>query len=340
MTKPVTAVALLTLFEDGRFRLDDPVSRYLANWKEQEVWVSGSGPAMVTEKSRRPVTVRDMLRHTAGLTYGNALSYMGTGESPHPVDRIYREKGVTLDRNISMAEFVRRINQVPLRYHPGDAWTYSMASDVCGALVEAIADEPFDKYLSRRVLDPLGMKETGFSVRPESAARFAALYKRTPDNKAELLDDPAKSEHLLHPQFCSGGGGLVGTIDDYFRFAEMLRNDGEYAGARILAPRTVRLMLANHLPGNRDIATMSQGLLVEQGNEGVGFGLGIATTFDPIASGSIADGDAYWGGVGSQVFWIDRKAELTVIFLTQVTPPRSYDFRGQLRNIVYSSLID
>ena len=295
---------------------------------------------MVTAPSKRAVTIRDMLRHTSGLTYGNTLLAAGTPESLHPVDEAYAANGVSLRTDQSMSEFVDRVSRVPLRHQPGEGWSYSLASDVCGALVEAIAREPFADVLRKRVLGPLGMHDTDFSVPADKAERLASNYTLDADRNLKLIDDAQTSPYLKAPVFCSGGGGLVGTTRDYHKFCEMLRRGGEYEGTRILAPRTVRMMLTNQLPGGQDIDSISQGIVVEHGNAGVGFGLGIATCFDPVKTGTLADGDAYWAGVASTLFWIDQQAGLSVIFMTQLTPPYFYDFRNPLRSLVYSSLAD
>lgn len=340
MTKPVTAVALMALFEEGRFRLDDPVHWYLPAFKKQRVYVSGAGEAMITEEPHRKLTIRDMLRHSAGLTYGKALMPLAPGEVVHPVEQAYIDNKVNLKRDVPMMEFVERIAKVPLLFHPGEGWTYSMASDVAGALVEAISGQPFDSFLQQRIFDPLGMKDTGFNVSDAQVDRLAAAYVRNEAGELKLFEDPQQSIYRKPATFCSGGGGLVSTTPDYFRFCEMIRLGGELEGARILSPRTIRLMLSNHLPGGADIASLDKNLWQERGNEGVGYGLGFATVFDPVKSGTIADHDVYWSGFHNTLFWIDRAAGLSVIFMVQFLPTRIYDFRGPLRSLVYSSLAD
>lgn len=340
MTKPLTATALMILLEEGRFRLDDPVRAFLPAFRNARVYVSGAGQDMVTEPARRPLTVRDMLRHTAGLTYGHALEPMRPDETVHPVEQAYLDAKVDLARNVPMMTFVDRIAQVPLLYHPGEGWTYSMASDVGGALVEAISGQRYEVFLRERVLGPLQMHDTDFSVPDGKADRFAASYRRGRDGRLVLFDDPETSAYRAVPEFCSGGGGLVGTTPDYFRFCEMIRRGGELDGERILSPRAVRLMTTNHLPGGADIAGMSRNLFQERGNDGVGYGLGFAMTFDPVKSGTLADNDVFWAGFHCTLFWVDPIADLSVVFMTQFMPARVYDFRGPLRSLVYSSLAD
>lgn len=340
MTKPVTAVALMMLFEEGHFQLNDPVARYLPGFRESRVWVADGGDDMQTVPAKRPITVRDLLSHTSGLTYGNTLKGVGIGESAHPVDRAYAKEGVELGGRQTLSEFAAKVARVPLLYQPGEGWMYSVASDLCGALVESISGQRFDQFLAERIFGPLGMRDTGFSVPAAKLSRFAACYRRSSDKRLVLSDDPQTSSYGTPPQFLSGGGGLVSTISDYYRFCEMLRRGGALDGVRLLAPRTLRLMSSNHLPGRCDIAQATRGLLAEPGNEGVGYGLGFATTIDAVAAGSLGQGDIYWAGVASTTFWVDPNADLVVIFMTQLTPARLYNFRGQLRSLVYSALQD
>jgi CubicO group peptidase (beta-lactamase class C family) len=340
MSKPITSVALMTLFEEGRFRLSDPVSSVLPEWREQRVWVSGEGDQMLTEAAKRPVTFRDLLSHTGGITYGNALAALGAEQSVHPVDQVYRKLRVRRERDETLSEFAKKLGQVPLRYQPGERWMYSLSTDVCGALVEALSGMSFDRFLQERIFEPLGMRDTSFSVAPEKLSRFAACYRRGDDKRLELADDPQTSPYREHPRFLSGGGGLTSTIADYHRFAEMLRRGGELDGAHILAPRTLRLMRQNHLAGGQDLTQLAIGAFSETANEGIGFGLGFAATIDPVVAGSLSQGDFYWGGAASTIFWVDPSADLVVIFMTQLIPSRTFDFRAQLKSLVYSALDD
>jgi CubicO group peptidase (beta-lactamase class C family) len=338
MTKPITSVALMTLYEQGYFQLNDPVSRYVPSWKEHRVWTSGEGDVMQTEPAHRPVSFRDVLSHTAGLTYGGGLPGVGI---QHPIDKIYRELKVrSVGGADSMQVFMDKLGQVPLRYQPGTAWMYSLATDVCGALVEIISGKPFAQYLKEVIFEPLGMTDTAFSVAPEKVERFAANYQRGPDKKLKLIDDPARSDFTKEPGFKSGGGGLTGTSADYMRFCEMLRRGGELDGARILGPRTIELMHMNHLPGGKDLTQLALGSFSETANEGVGFGLGFASTMSQVQTGTLGAGDYYWGGAASTIFWIDPKEDLSVVFMTQLMPSGTFNFRGQLKSIIYSAIID
>jgi CubicO group peptidase (beta-lactamase class C family) len=340
MSKPITSVALMSLYERGNFQLNDPVSRFFPAWKDQRVWVSGRGADMKTEAPNRPVTMRDMLCHTGGLTYGAQLVALGAPDDGHPVDAAYAAAGVRRGKGETLMEFMDKLAKAPLRYQPGERWMYSLSTDVCGALVEKISGQRFDRYLEETIFGPLGMKDTSFVVAPEKEARFCANYRRAPDKTLQLIDDPARSEYLTEPSFFSGGGGLTGTTEDYLRFCEMVRRGGELDGARVLGPRTVALMHLNHLKDGKDLTQMAIGGFSETANEGVGFGLGFATTLDRVKSGSIAAGDFYWGGAASTIFWVDAEADLTVVFMTQLMPSGAFNFRGQLKSIIYSSIVE
>jgi CubicO group peptidase (beta-lactamase class C family) len=332
MTKPITSVALMTLYEQGHFQLNDPVSRFLPSWKDQKVWVSGDGDDMQLKAPDQPMTFRHVLSHTGGLTYG---------AGNHPVDKVYQKLGVNRDRSESLGSFVEKLAKVPLRYEPGTRWMYSLSTDVCGALVEAISRMPFDRYLRLNVFEPLGMVDTAFHVPPEKQARFAANYQREPDKTLRLIDDPqGASQYLRKPLFFSGGGGLVSTTADYLRFCEMLRRGGELDGKRILGSRTIDLMRKNHLAGGKDLASMALGAFSETAYEGVGFGLGFASTLGEVEAGTLGAGDYYWGGAASTIFWVDPKEDLEVIFMTQLMPSATFNFRGQLKNIIYSAIVD
>ena len=331
MTKPITSVALMQLYEQGRFQLNDPVSRFIPEWRGHRVWVSGDGAGMQTAEPNRPMTMRHVLSHSGGLTYG-ALD--------HPVDRVYRELGVMRGYGETLEGFAQKLAKVPLRYQPGERWMYSLSTDVCGYLVQAISGKRFDHYLRENIFEPLGMRDTAFFVDSRKLDRFAANYQREPDKSLKLIDDPERSTYLREPTFFSGGGGLTGTTADYFRFVEMLRRGGELDGARILGPRTIELMHMNHLAGGKDLVQLALGGFSETANEGVGFGLGFAMTLGQVATGSLGDGDYYWGGAASTIFWIDPKEDMTVIFMTQLMPSGTFNFRGQLKNIIYSAIVE
>jgi CubicO group peptidase (beta-lactamase class C family) len=340
MTKPITAVALMMLYERGLFQLNDPAITILPELADQRVWLSGEGEAMITEPQTRPITIRDLLRHTAGLSYGGLLQTLGIPFPLSPIDKAYIAAGVRQNPGETLDDFIVNLGRTPLRYQPGDAWMYSLATDVCGALVQRLSGKPFDVFLKEEIFDPLGMVDTGFHVPPQKADRFAACYQRKPDALAALQDDPATSAYLKPPAFFSGGGGLVGTLSDYHRFCEALRRGGELDGVRLIGPRTLALMHRNHLPGGKSLSDLALDGFSETGNAGVGFGLGLAMTLDQMPAGSLGQHDYYWGGAASTIFWVDPAEHLVAIFLTQLLPSSTYAIRAQLRNMVYAAIVD
>jgi CubicO group peptidase (beta-lactamase class C family) len=340
MTKPIVSVALMTLMEQGRFELDDPVHRFIPEWKNHRVWVSGEGDSMVTEAPARPVSFRDVLSHTAGLTYGSMLAHLSGLPIEHPVDKAYDAIGVRRGDGETVDQFLEKLGRVPLRYHPGQRWQYSLATDVCGALVERVSGMPLEAYLKQAIFEPLGMVDTAFHVPADKADRFAANYMRMPDKSLRLSDDPTRSPYLKDPVFKSGGGGLVGTMADYVKFAEMLRAGGSLDGVRVIGTRTLDLMIHNHLKDNQDLTQMAIGGFSETSNAGIGFGLGFAMTIDQTLTGGLSSGDFYWGGAASTIFWADQEEDLSVVFMTQLMPSATFNFRGQLKSLVYSALED
>ena len=331
MTKPITSIALMQLYERGMFQLNDPVHRVIPAWRDQEVYVGGTGERIETRPPDAPMTFRHVLGHTAGLSYG---------ATNHPVDQRYRAEGVHREQGETLQTFVDKLARVPLHYTPGERWMYSCATDVCGHLVEALSGMPLDRYFEEHIFAPLGMKDTAFSVVSGKVERFAANYERGPDKTLKLLDDPRGSPYRVHPTFFSGGGGLTGTTADYLRFCEMLRRGGELEGQRILGPRTLRLMTRNHLAGGQDLTQMAEGAFSETAYEGVGFGLGFAMTLSEVGAGTLGAGDFYWGGAASTIFWVDPVEDLSAVFMTQLMPSATFNFRGQLKNIVYSAIVD
>lgn len=330
MSKPITSVALMQLYERGLFQLNDPVHRVVPAWRDHKVWVSGEGEGMELKAPDRPLTFRHILSHSGGITYGNG---------GHPVDRVYREYKVNRGSGETLTSFLEKLGKVPLRYEPGERWMYSLSTDVCGGLVEVLSGQSFDQYLRDNIFAPLGMKDTAFEVPAEQVDRFAANYRRNPDKTLDLVDDPQTSNYLKTPTFFSGGGGLVSTTADYSRFCEMLRRGGELDGERILGPRTIDLMRMNHLKGGQDLTQLAIGTFSETANEGVGFGLGFAMTLGQVAAGGMGNGDYYWGGAASTIFWVDPVEDLVVVFMTQLMPSATFNFRAQLKNIIYSAIV-
>ena len=333
MTKPVACVALLTLVEEGLIALDDPVSKHIPEWANLGVYSAGIGPYLTTAPAR-PMQVVDLMRHTSGLTYGF--------QNRTNVDAAYRKlKLADHHGDDDLEGMIQQLAKLPLEFSPGEAWNYSVATDVVGYLVQKVSGQPLDVALKERIFDPLGMSETGFSVRADQQSRFAACYNALPGGKMKLQDDPAKSPFLAPPKLLSGGGGLVGTAADYLKFATMLTNGGEYLGARILAPKTVKLMASNHLPGGQDLTQLSRSLFSESTNAGVGFGLGVAVVFDPPQTLiPCSKGEFYWGGAASTAFWCDPLEDITAVFMTQLLPSSSYPVRREMRTLVYSALME
>jgi CubicO group peptidase (beta-lactamase class C family) len=342
MTKPITSVALMMLYEEGRFQLDDPVSRFLPELGGLRVWDDGTPLSFRTVPAERDITVRDLLTHTAGFTYG----FMGR----HPLDALYRRRGVEGravlapqegEPSADLAELVAKLGDLPLLFSPGSRWSYSVATDVCGHLVERLSGQPFDAFLSERILGPLEMVDTGFSVTADQADRLASCYAFTAGDPLVEVDAPATSTYLTPPTYLSGGGGLVSTAADYLRFALMLLNGGELDGQRILGRKTVEYMTVNHLPTGGDLASMGQRVFSETTYEGIGFGLGFSVMLDPVRAAVVGSAGEYaWGGAASTMFWVDPREELVVLLLTQLLPSSTYPIRRQMKALTYQALID
>ncbi|WP_241666944.1 serine hydrolase domain-containing protein [Muricoccus nepalensis] len=332
MTKPLTSVAIMMLYEEGRFQLDDPITRFLPCFANQRVLTGGTRGKVETVPAVRDITFRDLLTHTSGLTYGFMESTL--------VDGLYRSEGVDFQTSdATLAEVVERAARLPLLAQPGTAWNYSIATDVLGHLVAVIAGQPFGDFLQERVIGPLGMVDTGFHVPAEKVARFAANYGRGPDGALTLIDDPASSRFAAPRAICSGGGGLCSTAGDYLRFCQMMLNKGELDGVRLLGRKTVELMTANHLGG--DMAAMGQPRFSESSYEGIGFGLGFSVMLDPARAQVLGTpGEYAWGGAASTAFWIDPAEEMAVILLTQLMPSSTYPIRRELRVLTYQALVD
>ena len=335
MTKPVISAAAMTFFEEGRFQLDDPVARFLPEFTETPVWVEGEGGAMRTEPAADPMKIWHLLTHTAGLVYG--------ARNDSPVGALCRANGIDFSRRNdgTVDETVRRLAKIPLRWQPGTRWEYSVATDVLGRLIEVLAGQALDSVLKERVFDPLGMADTGFQVRSDQLSRFAALYNAKDGGIARNEGSDETATHARTVTQFSGGGGLVGTVGDYLRFAEAIRRKGVLGDARILGRRTVELMVMNHLPGNSDLAGMGTPVHSETSYEGIGFGLGFSVVLDPAtAKAACSPGELAWGGAASTAFWIDPVEDIVVVFMTQVMPSSTYPIRRELRSLVYQAIID
>ena len=333
MTKPVTCVALMTLVEEGLIALDDPVAKHIPAFADLAVFTAGVEPEFLTKPPARPMQVVDLMRHTSGLTY--------SFQNRTNVDAAYRKLDLeAFFGNLDLEGMIGTLSRLPLEFSPGEAWNYSVSTDVVGYLVQKLAGKPLGQVLQERIFGPLKMADTGFFVAEDQKARFTACYEPARGG-LKLQDDPQTSPFLGPPTLESGGGGLVSTAADYMRFAQMLLRGGELEGARILAPMTLRLMTANHLPGGRDLTEFSRSLFSESTNAGVGYGLGMAVVFDaPKTLVPCSNGEVYWGGMASTAFWVDPAEEITAVFMTQLIPSSTYAIRRQLRTLVYGALME
>ncbi|MBS0531704.1 MAG: beta-lactamase family protein [Proteobacteria bacterium] len=344
MTKPITSVAFMMLVEPGLVALDEPVHKYIPEWKNLGVFQAGIAPAFMTRPPARPMQIVDLLRHTSGLTYGF--------QQRSNVDAAYRDKQIgAVEKAGTLDTMIADLAKIPLEFGPGEAWNYSVSTDVIGYLVGKISGMPFEQFLKERIFNPLGMSDTDFFVPAAKAHRFAACYNASPGGMMSfhspgasglsLQDDPATSSFLTPPAFISGGGGLCSTAADYLTFCRALLNGGELGGVRLIGPKTLALMTTNHLPGGRDLPEMSRSMFAEATYNGIGFGLGFSVTMDPaktLIPGS--PGEYAWGGAATTSFWIDPAEELIAIFMTQVLPSSAYPVRRELRTMVYSAITD
>jgi CubicO group peptidase (beta-lactamase class C family) len=330
MTKPVTSVAFMMLVEEGRIAIDDPVAKWIPSWRDQAVYRSGVPGAFVTRPVDAPMRVLDLLRHTSGLTYGFQLRTN--------VDAAYRTLKADAFESESLESFVDKLGRLPLEFSPGTAWNYSVSTDVVGYLVSVVSGTPFDDFVRKRILQPLGMRDTDFFVPEAKVTRFADCYVK--DAAGKLAPAPPV-DFSKPPRAPSGGGGLVSTAADYLRFCEMLRRGGELDGVRLLGPKTLRLMCANHLPGGRDLADISISMFSEAMFQGVGFGLGFAMTTDPVRCGvTSSPGEFWWGGMASTAFWVDPVEDVCVVFLTQLIPSSTYPIRRELRTLINAAIVE
>ena len=338
MTKPVTSIAAMILYEEGKLALTDPVSAFIPSFGDVRVYTGGSDLRPVTVPVVEPVRIWHLLTHTAGLTYGF--------HRVHPVDALYRAAGFEwgTPAGLDLAQACDTWAGLPLLFQPGTEWNYSVATDVLGRVIEVASGQRLDEFLAARILRPLGMTQTAFWAGPEAAPQLAALYTRGRDGAATRLDALGQAA-LARPAMFSGGGGLVSTAADYDRFTQMLLQRagspaGELDGIRLLSPRTVGYMTRNHLPGGVDLETFGRPLYAESPFRGVGFGLGFAVVIDPLPGKVVCSaGEISWGGAASTTFWVDQDADLAVSFFTQLLPSSSYPIRPELRQLVYQALV-
>ncbi|SFR53368.1 CubicO group peptidase, beta-lactamase class C family [Marinobacter daqiaonensis] len=333
MTKPITSIAMMQLYEQGRFLLDDPVHRYIPSWKNLRVYASGVHPNFLTVPSTTTMTIRDLFTHMSGLTYGFLCQ--------SNVDAAYRALKLDGGKDLTLDRLVEQLAELPLEFSPGTAWNYSVATDVLGYLVQLLSGQPLDEYFQEHILNPLGMKDTGFQLRDDQLDRFAACYLYRPGDAMALQDDPETSHYRRKPTFLAGGAGLVSTVDDYHRFAQALCRGGELDGERIIGRKTLDFMRSNHLPGNQDLPGLSIGAFSETPYEGNGFGLGFSVKTDVAKSHTIGSvGEYGWGGLASTNFFVDPVEDMVMVFMTQLIPSSAYPIRQELRAIINGALVE
>jgi CubicO group peptidase (beta-lactamase class C family) len=337
MTKPVTSVAAMILYEEGAFELSDPVSKFIPAFAGVRVYAGGSDQRQVTVPAAEPVRIWHLLTHTSGLTYGFFRV--------HPVDALYRAAGFewSAPSGMDLATACDAWAAFPLLFQPGTEWNYSVATDVLGRVVEVASGQRLDEFFAARILGPLGMTDTAFYAGDDAAGRLAAPHTPGADGKAARLDSLGRVARKP-ARLNSGGGGLLSTAGDYHRFLHMLLDTsggpaGELDGTRLLSPRTVGYMARNHMPGGADLETFGRPLYAEFPFNGVGFGLGFGVVIDPVRSRVVcSEGELSWGGAASTTFWVDQREELAVAFYTQLLPSSTYRIRPQLRQLVYQAL--
>jgi CubicO group peptidase (beta-lactamase class C family) len=335
MTKPVTAVAALMLWEEGKFEMRDPVSKFIPSFGESQVWRSGTSVEPELESQTEPMQMWHLFTHTAGLTYGFMYS--------HPVDELYRRAGMEwgFPSELDLAGVCDLLAAQPLLFQPGAEWNYSTSIDVLGRVVEILSGQQLGTFFQERIFGPLGMTDTAFAIPESKGDRAAALYYATPGTLLAARNEGADKRIHVEPKAHGGGGGLFSTMADYVRFAEMLRRGGEFNGRRLLSPRTVSYMASNHLPRNADLTEFGRPLFAETTYDGIGFGLGVSVTLDPVANkapGSV--GDFGWGGAASTWFLVDPVEDITLTFMTQLMPSSTHPLRSQLKQLLHQSLVD
>ena len=328
MTKPITGVAMMILFEEGKWQLNDPVAKYIPEFADLKVYATDANGNAVLKDPVHPVTMRELMSHTGGFTYG----YF----SNTPVDKLQREADV-INPNNTLEEMIKRVAKLPLNTQPGSEWHYSISSDIQGYVVQKLSGMPFEEFLEKRIFKPLKMVDTGFYVPADKLNRLAEFYSYGKDGQFEVVRGGLNHDFSAKPALPSGGGGLVSTATDYMRFCQMLLNGGKLDGVRVLSPRSVELMRTNVVPPT--LPTLSPG---------AGFGLDFAVYTDIVAAGGYyGKGTFYWGGAAGTWFWIDPTDDLIVIGMIQQVAGTGAaavagvpDVRGLSRAYVYQALVD
>jgi len=330
MTKPITSVAIMQLYERGLIRLTDPLSHFFPEFQDMSVYLGGPSSAMQTEPARHPITIKHLLTHTSGLTYGF--------NQTHPVELFYHTHNLDYVQHFQRDQWISDLARAPLLFNPGEKFSYGVSTDVLAFVIEKITDMPFDQYIQKHILSPLGMTHTTFKY-DGSPDLFTSCYEYTKGDSLRLQDAYNDSTFSRTPRSFSGGGGLISTSGDYQLFVRMLLNDGSLNGTKILGSRTARYMRRNHLPNNLSIPELTTGSHSEDSYLGTGYGLGFSCRFDTTASGVIgSEGEFGWGGLASTAFWVDPVEEFAVVFMSQLIPASIYEVRSDLRQMIYAAL--
>jgi CubicO group peptidase (beta-lactamase class C family) len=333
MTKPITSIALMQLVEQGKIALSEPIAKYIPEFKDLGVFVAGGGNTPMI--SRPPLTaprVIDLMRHTAGFTYGF--------QERTNVDAAYRAQELDGWVKHNNDEFVAKLAKIPLEFDPGTCWNYSVSTDLVGIIVSRVSGMSLGEYFQQNIFAPLGMNDTCFTVDADKAERIPPAYAWHPVEKMKLADKSGTDSAWARAhKFQSGGGGLASTLSDYHRFCRMLLNGGALDGVQIISPKTLELMTANHLPGGKDLTELSKSLFSEAEMAGIGFGLGFASIVDPAATMvPCSRGEYFWGGMYSTAFFVDPAEDIIMIFMTQLMPSSSYPIRREIKTMLYAAL--
>lgn len=323
MTKPITAVAAMTLWEQGKFHMNDPIDKYLPELSNLKVYVSGSGDEMVLEDAKFPIKIIDLFMHTAGFSYGF------TGSE---VDKLYRASAIGLGQ-ASPDTVLKELAKLPLNHQPGTQWHYGVNTDVIGFLVEKLAGMKLGEYMQEVIFEPLNMVDTSFYVKAENVSRFAQIYGPNDKGQTTVVEQEPLGDYLSDPAIHNGGGGLTSTIGDYYKFAQMMLNEGEYNGVRILGRKTVQYLTSNHLPEN--LVPFS----ADATGEGYGLAMSVTVDEDQVKFMS-STGNYGWGGAASTYFRVDPKENLIMISMTQFLPMGFHAYHDDFRNLVYQALVD
>lgn len=333
MSKPITSVAVMMLVERGLVMLQDEVTKYFPQFKDLRVFAEGSASNYTTREPDRMMTVHDLMTHQSGLTYDFMLT--------HPVDALYRKNRVNGARSEKqdLAELIDKLAEMPLVFSPGTAWNYSVSTDVLGRLIEVVSGQSLDVFLEENIFKPLGMNDTSFTIPDDKLHRLAHNYARDPlSGKISLADSPEKTIYRPGRRFLSGGGGLLSTMSDYYKFCDVMRRHGSTETARILSRKTVEYMTSNHLPNHETLTDRAMGSFSEVAYGGTGFGLGFSVVTEPAYTATVSSrGTFSWGGLASTAFWVDPAEDMTVILMTQLMPSGTYPLRPQLHQLVYAA---